>query len=463
MAENRKLTVNGMTQGVIWKQILLFFLPILGGSFLQQLYNTADAVIVGKFVGTAALSAVGGTTGLILNLVIGFFIGFTSGATVLVSQYFGAGREAQVNRTVHTAIAVSLIGGAVLTAVGMLAAPGLLRILQTPEDVVANAAPYLRICFGGTLATLFYNLGSSVLRAVGDSRRPLLVLACCTGANVALDLLFVAALDMGTSGAALATVLSQLLSAVLVMWMVHKKSAALRIDPKKLRLHSDILRSILRIGLPTGIQAILYTLSNLTIQRGVNAFGTDTIAAWTVFTKMDAIFWMIMDSFGVAVTTFIGQNFGAMRTDRVKQGLRQCAVMCLALAVGLTALIFAFCPLLARLFSNDAFVVARAVKIARFQVLFFVTWVTIQVLSSALRAVGDSFVPMVLISIGVCGLRMVWVLWIAPHLPRVLEYTICCYQISWAFTSLLFLAYYFFASPLRRQILLAEAQAGRKF
>lgn len=213
MAENRKLTVNGMTQGVIWKQILLFFLPILGGSFLQQLYNTADAVIVGKFVGTAALSAVGGTTGLILNLVIGFFIGFTSGATVLVSQYFGAGREAQVNRTVHTAIAVSLIGGAVLTAVGMLAAPGLLRILQTPEDVVANAAPYLRICFGGTLATLFYNLGSSVLRAVGDSRRPLLVLACCTGANVALDLLFVAALDMGTSGAALATVLSQLLSA----------------------------------------------------------------------------------------------------------------------------------------------------------------------------------------------------------------------------------------------------------
>ena len=452
MEKMHKQSVNDMTEGAIWKRLMMFFLPIMGGSFLQQLYNTADAIIVGKFVGKAALSAVGGATSLILNLVIGFFIGFTSGATVLVSQYYGARREEEVNRTVHTAIAISLAGGAALTALGLVAAPGLLRLLQTPEEVIAAAGPYLRICFAGTLGTLFYNLGSSILRAVGDSRRPLAVLACCTGANVLLDLLFVAVLPLGTSGAALATVLSQLLSAVLVMWMVQHKGEALRVQVKKLRIEGDLLRKILRIGLPTGIQGILYTLSNMTIQRGVNAFGTDTIASWTVFTKIDAIFWMIMDSFGVAVTTFIGQNYGAMKLDRVREGIRQSLIICALLGVGLTALIYFSAPVLAKLFTSDGTVEAGAVAIARFQCLFFTTWVCIQVFSSVLRAVGDSLVPMVLTGVGVCGLRVVWVLWIAPLLPHRILYTVCCYQISWAVTSLLFVGYYFLRSPLRQKL-----------
>lgn len=452
MEEKRKQNVNDMTEGPIWKNLMLFFLPIMGGAFLQQLYNTADAIIVGKFVGTAALSAVGGTTGLILNLVIGFFIGFTSGATVLVSQYFGGKREDEVNRTVHTAIAISLWGGAALTVVGIFTAPLLLRVLQTPEDVVAAAAPYLRICFAGTMGTLFYNLGSSILRAVGDSRRPLIVLACCTVANVLLDLLFVAIIPLGTSGAALATVLSQLLSAGLVMWMVHRKSDALRIDPKKLKIAPDLLCRILRIGLPTGIQGILYTLSNMTIQRGVNAFGTDTIAAWTVFTKIDALFWMVMDSFGVAITTFIGQNYGAMKLKRVRDGVNQSLIICTALGIVLMAAIYLTAPVLATFFSSDGAVVEETVHIARFQCLFFLTWVCIQVYSSVLRAVGDSIIPMLLTGFGVCGLRMVWVIWITPLLPHQFLYTVCCYQISWAFTSLLFVGYYYLLSPIRKTL-----------
>ncbi len=452
MPKKGKQMVNSITEGVIWQQVMIFFLPILVGAFLQQLYNTADAMVVGRFVGTAALSAVGGTTAVILNLIIGFFIGLSSGATVIISQFFGANDLEEVNRSVHTSIALSLAGGAILTVVGLIAAPWLLQLLNTPQDVMEFAIPYLRIYFIGTIANLFFNVGSGILRAVGDSKGPLYVLIFCTVLNIALDLLFVAAFQMATAGAALATILAQLFSAVLVMYMVHRKGEAFHIHPKEIKLHPDQLMLIFRIGLPAGIQSVMYSLSNLIIQAGVNSFGTETIASWTVFGKIDAVFWMIIDSFGIAVTTFIGQNYGARKLGRVKKGVKVCLELGFLMTFTLSALLFFFGGKLAFLFTDDPWVMNRATEIMQFQVPFFFTYVCIAVLSSALRAVGDSIIPMFLIGFGVCGLRCVWVLFIAPLLPRMLELTVCCYQISWAVTSVLFLFYYYKFAPIKDQL-----------
>lgn len=450
MAENCKQNGNRLITGVIWREVLIFFVPLLLGAFLQQLYNTADAMIVGRFVGPAALSAVGGTTGQILNLIIGFFLGLSSGAMVIISQFFGGGRRDEVNRTIHASLALSLAGGAVLTVLGVVSAPTLLRLLNTPEEVMGFAVPYLRIYFAGTVANLLYNMGSGILRAVGDSKSPLWVLLACTVVNVLLDLLFVGVFHMDTAGAAIATVLSQLFSAVLVLLLVHKKGEGFRLSLKRLRFDPPLLRRVTYIGLPAGIQAVLYSLSNLIIQAGVNAFGTNTIAAWTVFGKIDSLFWIVVDSFGVAVTTFISQNYGAQKLGRVKKGVNVCLVMCAVMIVFLSAVLYVLSGPLTHLFTDDPEVIAMATRVAHFQILFFWTWTCIQVYSCVLRAVGDSIVPMVFIALGVCGLRVAWVLLVAPLLPHVLEYTVSCYQISWAVTSLLFAWYYYRKAPVQQ-------------
>lgn len=452
MTKKRLPSGNAITEGVIWQQILLFFLPILAGAFLQQLYNTADAMVVGRFVGTAALSAVGGTTNVILNLIIGFFIGLSSGATVLISQHFGGGDLEEVRRSVHTSLALCLAGGVAVMAAGLISAPWLLSALQTPEDVMGYALPYLRIFFLGTIPNLAYNIGSGILRAVGDSKSPLYVLIFCTITNILLDLLFVAVFDMATSGAALATILSQLFSAVLVLVIVHRKGDAFHIVPREIKLHRDLLRRIFYIGLPAGLQSVLYSLSNLIIQAGVNAFGTETIAAWTVFGKIDAVFWMIIDSFGIAVTTIIGQNYGAGKLARVKKSVKVCLVMGFLITFFISGLLYFFGGYLTVLFTDNSAVIQRATEIMQFQVLFFFTYVCIAVLSSALRAVGDSIIPTVMVCVGVCGVRVLWVKLIAPLLPRILEYTVCCYQISWAITSVFFVIYYLKFAPIRGRL-----------
>lgn len=453
MTKNQKQRVNGITEGVIWQQLLLFFLPILAGAFLQQLYNTADAMVVGRFVGPAALSAVGGTTNTIISLLIGFFTGLSSGATVLISQYFGAGDRDEINRAVHTAIALSLAGGVLLTVLGVALTPWMLRLLNTPEDVMVFAVPYLRIFFAGTIGNLLFNIGSGILRAIGDSRGPLYVLAFCTVLNIALDVLMVAVLQMATAGAALATILSQLISGLLVLWLVHRKGEMFHIHVKKLRMDPDQLGLIIRIGLPAGLSSVMYGVANLIMQAGVNDFGTMTIAAWTVYDKANSIYWMVIESFGIAVTTFIAQNYGARKYDRVKKGVR----VCLAMGMGMTFVIsFALYLLrtpLGLLFSDDPQVLALAEDIVRFQVKYFFLYVCISVIPSALRAVGDSLTPTLILTVGVCGFRSLWVLAIYPHLPwQGINALGACYPISWLITSIVFVVYYMRFAPIRRQL-----------
>ena len=277
--KTKETTGNQITEGVIWKQLLFFFFPIMLGTLFQQLYNTADAVVVGRFVGTKALAAVGGSTGQMVNLIVGFFVGLSSGATVIIARYYGAKNKKDLNDTLHTAAALSVAGGILITIAGILLTPAMLQIMKTPADVMADSATYLRIYFGGIIFVFIYNVGSAILRAVGDSTRPLYFLIVCCFINIFLDIVLVVGFDMGVAGAAIATVASQAVSAVLVIHALMKSKDMYCLRPKAIRFHKFLLLSIITIGLPAGIQSVMYNLSNMIIQTSLNDLGTSTMAA----------------------------------------------------------------------------------------------------------------------------------------------------------------------------------------
>ena len=448
----RKLTAqNGITEGVIWKQLLIFFFPILFGTFFQQLYNTVDAIVVGNFVGTEALAAVGGATSTIINLLIGFFVGLSSGATVIISQFYGARDGQNVSKAVHTAIAMSLIIGLIFMVVGLIFSPMALKAMDTPEDVLPLANTYIRVYFGGVLFTVIYNVGSAILRAIGDSRRPLYFLIVCCLVNVVLDLLFVAVFHMGVFGAAVATMISQAISAVLIIVTLMRTPDCYRLYPRQIRNDIGLLRGIFRIGLPAGLQSTMYNVANIIIQASINSFGTETIAAWTAFGKIDGMFWMIMDAFGVTVSTFVGQNFGAQKYDRMRKSVRVCTGMTLGTSVGLSIVLMLFGRFIYRLFTQDAAVIDIGMEILMTLVPFYFTYLGIAVLSSAVRGTGDALVPMLLTCFGVCVLRVVWILVIVP-LHRDLATVAFSYPLTWAVTSVMFIIYYLRGNWLKRNI-----------
>ena len=446
----------GITEGVIWKQLLSFFFPILLGTFFQQLYNTADAIIVGKFVGKEALAAVGGGTGTLINLIVGFFVGLSSGATVILSQFYGARNHKQASRTVHTAVALAVVGGLLLMTVGMLASPVILRWMSTPADVLGLAVIYTRIYFCGMVPSMIYNIGSGVLRAVGDSRRPLFFLIASCMTNIVLDVVLVVGLEMGVAGAALATILSQAVSAALVIVTLLRSPHPLRLDVKQVRLHGDLLGKVVRIGLPAGLQSVMYSLSNLVIQAAINGFGTNLMAGYTAYSKMDGLFWMTINAFGVAITTFVGMNFGAGRFDRVKKSIRVCLLMAAGGTLALSGMLLLLGRPLLHLFTDENVVIQHGLMVQRFLVPTFITYVCIEVFSGALRGAGDSFVPMVMTLVGVCVLRVIWVKLIAPVRADSFLFMLACYPISWVLTSALFVAYYLAGGWIKR----CRAKAG---
>ncbi len=450
--ENR---VNGITEGVIWKQLLIFFFPIMLGTFFQQLYNTVDAVVVGQFVGKEALAAVGGTTGTILNLLTGFFVGLSSGATVIISQYYGARRPAETSLAVHTSVALGIAGGLLFTVVGLLFSPVALRIMGTPEEIMDHALAYIRIYFAGMVFNLVYNMGAGILRAVGDSKRPLYFLIFSTLLNVALDLLFVVAFQMGVVGAAVATILCQAISAVLVLFTLMRSDDVYRVILREIRFHLPILRDIIRIGLPAGLQSVVYNISNMIVQSAINSFGTNVIAAWTAYGKIDGIFWMIMGAFGTSATTFAGQNFGAQKYDRIRKSVRICTAMAMAAAVLITTVVLVFGPVIFRIFTPDDEVVARGMEIVRYLAPFYFTYVCIEVISGTVRGAGDSLYPMIMTCLGVCVGRVLWLLLVVPQ-HHTVQMVTAGYPLSWALTSLLFILYYLHGGWLRR----SAAKAG---
>ena len=442
---------NSITEGVIWRNLLAFFFPILLGTFFQQLYNTADAIIVGKFVGKAALAAVGGATGNLINLVVGFFVGLSSGATVILSQFFGARKGREAAQAVHTAAALALAGGLLLTALGMAFSPSILSLMGTPAEVMDFAVTYTRIYFGGMIPSLVYNVGSGILRAVGDSRRPLYFLICACMVNILLDILLVVGLEMGVAGAALATVLSQAVSAALVTATLCPSPLAYRLEWRQIRFHGELLGKILRLGLPAGLQSVMYSLSNVIIQASINRFGTDVLAAWTAYGKMDGLFWMTVSAFGVAITTFVGQNFGARRYDRAKKSVRVCLLMTLGATLVLSAFLILFAEPLFQLFTDDRPVIRQGLGMLRLLAPTYFTYICIEILSGALRGAGDTLLPTLMTLAGVCLLRVVWIMGVAPPYHSLFV-VLLSYPVTWVVTSAMFLAYYCKSGWLNRCI-----------
>lgn len=435
-------TGNRITEGVIWKQVLIFFVPILIGTFFQQLYNTVDAVVVGRFAGKEALSSVGGSSSQIINLVVGFFTGLSAGATVIISQYFGAENRKKLEKALHTAYAFSFVFGIIVGIGGVIATPAILEMMNTPEELLADSALYVRIYFAGLLFVLVYNMGSAILRAIGDSKRPLYYLIVCCGINTVLDLLLVLVFDMGVLGAALATLLSQAISAVLVTWTLMFRTAEMKLELKRISFQKDILIVMLRIGLPTGIQSSMYSISNVIVQAALNKFGVDAMASWAAFGKIDGIVWMICGAFGIAATTFVGQNFGAGKWERVRKGTRDCLLMALGSMMVLSFLITVFGGPLFTIFTSDTEVIAIGMKMV--QIISPLYWVYgfIEIYSGSLRAQGSVLVTTFLTITGVCLLRIVWVMVIVPQ--GSLGELVACYPITWTVTAVAMICYYIY-------------------
>lgn len=445
----KKIEVNQITEGVIWKQLLIFFFPILFGTFFQQLYNTIDAVIVGKYVGKEALAAVGGTTGTLINLLVGFFVGLSSGASVIISQYYGAKNEEKVKEAVHTAMAFSITGGIILMILGMIGAPIALEAMGTPEDIMNYAVVYIRIYFAGIIGNLIYNMGAGILRAIGDSKRPLYFLMTSCVVNIILDILFVVIFRMNVAGAALATILSQLISAVLVIVVLMRSKDVYQLILPKIRLHLEMVKRIIQIGFPAGLQSAMYSISNIIIQSSVNALGTDTIAAWTAYSKIDAIFWMIIGAFGISITTFVGQNHGAGKRERVEKGIKVCMKMTLVTSIIISVILYVFGGYIYQLFTDDAAVMEKGVEILHFMVPFFITYICIEILSGALRGVSDCWIPMLITCLGVCVVRVLWILFAVPH-NMTMKMVLVSYPLTWILTSVSFVIYYRFFSKLKK-------------
>ena len=432
---------RGIVEGVIWKQLLIYFFPILLGTFFQQLYNTVDAVVVGNYLGKEALAAVGGATGTIINLLVGFFVGLSSGATVVISQYFGGGDEEGVSRAVHTSIALSLAGGIFLTFVGIFGARWALEMMGTTADVIGGATDYMRIYFAGVIMNLLYNMSSGILRAIGDSRRPMIYLIICCLVNIVLDILFVGFMHMGVAGAAIATISSQAVSAILTMRALMRTEECYKFVIKKLRVDFPLLGRILRIGFPAGIQSMMYSISNLLIQANINALGTDTMAAWTAFGKVDSIIWMVMGAFSVSVTTFVGQNWGAGKVDRVKSSIRTGMVVELLSTLIMSGVILLTGQHLIRLFTQDEGVIAISLMIMHCNVPLYVSFVPIDLLSGGMRGMGNSLAPMLISCFGVCIFRVVWLFTAVPLNNNIIT-IVLSYPISWILTSIVMIIYY---------------------
>lgn len=444
----RKLVAQNITEGVIWKQLLSFFFPILLGTFFQQMYNTVDTIVVGRFVGTQALAAVGATAPLI-SLLNGFFIGLSSGATVLISQFCGANDRRGIHNALHTGVGLAVLLGLMITALGFGAGAQILRMAKTPENCFADAVLYTRVYFLGAVASMVYNMGSGILRAMGDSRRPTIFLMVTCAVNVMLDVLLVVVIPMGILGAALATILSQTASAVLVLVVLARLPEDIRLHARQIRLDSRLIRRILVIGVPAGLQFVTFDLANLLIQSGVNSFGSNMVAAFTAYGKADALTWMISGAFGVSITTFVGQNFGAQKYDRIRKSVWICLGMSVTLIGSLAGVIVLLRHYILGIFSADPEVIRLGSYIMLWTVPFNCVLTPMEVFGGAMRGVGNSLLPTSITSVCICLFRVIWLATVVTRFHTV-EMLLVVYPISWVLTSVVFTVVYLRGNWLKR-------------
>ena len=384
-----------MTQGNITRHIITFAFPLLIGNVFQQLYNTVDTWVVGNFVSNEAFSAVG-TVGPIINMLIGFFMGLSSGAGVVISQYYGAHRHEEVEKTVHTAVLMTLILGVLFTFLGLALIPFALQLMKTPANVLPESTAYLTIYFSGIMGLMFYNMGAGILRAVGDSTRPFYYLLVCAIMNTVLDLVFVLVLKMGVEGVALATVISQCTSAVLVLITLLRTDTCIKLTIRKLRLHMDMLKKIIRVGIPAAIQMAITAFSNIFVQSYINYFGADCMSGWTAYAKVDQLLFLPMQSIALAATTFVGQNLGSNQPDRARKGVWHAIALAVSATVVLMVPMLIFSEPIVSFFNGKPEVVAYGSMLLRYMSPFYVLCCFNQVFSGALRGAGNTKAPMLI-------------------------------------------------------------------
>ena len=432
---------NDLTTGSVWKKLLLYFVPIAAGTIIQQLYNAVDGLIVGRFVGTGALAAVGGSSAQIINVLVGFFVTMTAGASVVIGQIFGAGRKEELNQAVGNAVAALTLLGVLLGVFGFAAAPWLLQVLQTPAETIGGAALYLRIYFLGVPFVMILNMESSILRALGNSFHPFLFMMAGCLLNILLDLVFVLLCGWGIAGVAAATVAAQVLNAALLTARLMRGEKACRLQLRNLRLKGVYLVNMMRLGVPSGLQSSMYSVSNMIIQVAVNSLGTLVVASWAMSGKTDGLYWAVSNAMGAAITGFIAQNRGAGRMDRVRQCVRQGMIMAFAVTAGISAFLMLFGIPMLRILTPDEAVVQTTYEIMTYFVPFYVTWVPVEVLSAVLRGAGDAVYPVVIIGIGICLFRVIWILTVFARFGTL--FSLCVsYVISWVITGIALAVYY---------------------
>ena len=451
----QRLDRKDLTQGVVWKKLLIFFLPIAAGTCIQQLYNAVDGLIVGRFVGTIALAAVGGSSAQIINLLIGFFVATTAGASVVIAQVYGAGRDEDVRLAAGNALAVFALLGLVLMAFGLIATPAMLRLLRTPEDTMEASVLYLRIYFLGVPFVLILNMESNMLRSVGDSFSPFLYMVAGCISNIVLDTVFVLVFHWGVAGVAIATVLAQVLNMGLLTWKLLRTKESYRLSLKELKLKGVYLQNMLRLGIPSGLQSSMYAVSNMIIQVGVNSLGTVVVASWAMSGKTDGIFWAVSNALGAAITSFIGQNLGAGRQDRVKLCVKQGLILSFSITVTLSALIMLLGKPMLHILTEDQAVIDTTYQIMTYFVPYYFTWTVIEVLSAVLRGAGDAVRPVIIIGLGICLLRIVWILTLFQWVHTLMVLSLC-YVVSWVVTSIAMTVYYRHGRWMQRSSVILE-------
>ncbi len=426
-----------MSEGNIWKQLTLFAIPLVLGNIFQQLYNAVDSMIVGNFVGKEALAAVTSSSPII-NLLISFFMGLSVGAGVVIARYFGARDEAGLSDSIHTSMCMIVIAGIIMTFAGVLLTPFILEWIGVPDDVMTDSVLYLRIYFYGILGVMVYNMGSGVLRALGDSRTPLLFLILSSLINVVLDYGFVVWFHMGIAGVAWATLISQCISAALI-WALMMKQNGLRFS--RLKLHAHILGEVVRVGLPSGIQNAIVSFSNLIVQSNINAFGSAAMAGCGAYTKIDGFAILPAMSYSMAITTFTGQNIGAGKHERVRQGLKACLVLTLITSFLISGLLFLFGDSALRIFSNDPQVIAYGHTMLMLLAPGYFLLAISHAISGVLRGANRAASAMVIIIACWCGMRMAWIMVTVPLFHRI-ETVLLGWPLSWLVSTIIFILYY---------------------
>lgn len=407
-----------MTEGAIWKKILFFSIPLILGNLFQQLYNTVDSIIVGNFIGSNALAAVG-SGGSFINLLIGFCVGASAGAGVVISQAYGAQDEERVQKAVHTTVAIAITAGIIVTIAGIILAPVVHNIMGTPTEVYEDAVTYLRVYFGGMVFSVVYNMSAGILNAVGNSRRSLIYLMIAAFSNIFLDLFFVVVLKMGVVGVALATDISQFLSCVFIIGYLLKTNEVYKLKIREIRFHGNLVSKIIKIGLPTGIQNIVIALSNVIIQSGINSFGPVVMAGFTSYVKIDGFNFLPVMSFSMAATTFTGQNIGAEKIDRVKKGMKISLAMGMGYAMATGILLYTIAPYAMGIFTQDPEVVACGVYLMKFFCPFYWILAFIHVMAGTIRGTGKTLPPMIIILLSLCLFRIIWIATVVPMIGEL--------------------------------------------